>query len=196
MNTTRLVKISVLALLSYVLMLFELALPIFPGFLKIDIGDLPAILGAMLMGPVSGIFIELIKNLLHLIIQTSSAGIGELANFIVGIAFVVPIGIIFRRNQSIKGYLYGALAGCICMVLVAGFVNYFFLIPAYARIFGRTVQDFVVIAGNINKAVVDLRTLVLFAIVPFNVLKAVILLVVGYLMYKPLKFLFNKFGER
>lgn len=185
MDTSQMVKIGMLSAVSIVLMMFELALPIFPEFLKIDISDLPALIGAVAMGPVAGVLIELIKNVLHLF-KTSTAGVGELANFLVGVSLVLPIGVLYKKNKSFVGFVQGAVIGCIVMVLVACAFNYYILIPAYAVAFGAPIEAFVEIANKVNGAVVDLKTLIFFAVAPFNVVKAVVVAGIGYPLCKML----------
>ena len=142
MDTKQVVKIGMLSAVSIVLMMFELALPIFPSFLKLDISDLPALVGAVTMGPVAGVMIELVKNLLHLL-KTSTAGVGELANFLVGVALVLPMGICFKKHKNLLGYVQGVVLGTVCMVAVACVFNYYVLIPAFAVAFGAPVEAFV-----------------------------------------------------
>lgn len=185
-DTTKLVKIGMLSAVSIVLMMFELAFPIFPSFLKMDISDIPAIVGTVAMGPMAGIAIEFIKNALHLF-KTSTAGVGELANFLIGIALVIPIGVMYKRNHSLKNFILGSIIGACVMVLVGCVFNYYILMPAYAKAFGADIQDFVDIANAVTPMVVDLKTLILFSIAPFNLLKAVIVAPVGYLVCKVLK---------
>lgn len=185
LSTSSLVKIGMLSAVSIVLMMFELAFPIFPSFLKLDISDLPALVGAVTMGPLAGVLIELIKNILHLF-KTSTAGVGELANFLVGIALVLPIGICYKKQKTLGGFAVGALLGTITMVVVACVFNYFILIPAFSKAFGAPIEAFVSMAQAVNSNVVDLKTLVFWSIAPFNVLKAVIVSVIGYLVCKAL----------
>jgi len=178
-TTSSLVKIGMLGAVSIVLMLFKMALPIFPFFLKLDISDLPALIGAVTMGPLAGVLIELIKNILHLF-KTSTAGVGELANFLVGISLVVPIGICYKKKSDLGGFVIGAILGTITMVIVACIFNYYVLIPVYSTIFGMPIEELVKMVQAVNENVVDLRSMVFFAIAPFNVLKAVVVLLIGY----------------
>ena len=183
MDTSKIVKIGMLSAVSVVLMMFEFALPIFPSFLQIDISDLPALVGAVTMRPTAGVLIELVKNVLHLF-KTSTAGVGEVANFLVGIALVLPTGIIYKKQRNIAGFIMGVGLGCVLMVLTACAFNYYVLIPAYAVAFGMPVQAFVDIANAINSSVVDLKTLVFFAVAPFNIIKALLVGVIGYPLCK------------
>ncbi len=185
MDTSKLVKIGMLSAVSIVLMLFEVSLPIFPSFLKMDISDLPSLIGTIAMGPLAGVLIELIKNLLHLF-KTSTAGVGEVANFLVGIALVLPIGVYYRKNKSLKGFIIGSVLGCISTVIVACVLNYYVLIPAFSAAFGAPIEAFVGMAQAVNSKVVDLKTLVIWAIGPFNAIKTLLVAAVGYPLCKML----------
>ena len=186
LGTEKLIKIGMLSAISIVLMMFELSFPIFPFFLKMDLSDLPAIIGAVSMGPVAGILIELVKNLLHLF-KTSTAGLGEVANFLVGIALVVPIGFFYKKEKSVKNYIFGSILGTVLMVIVACLFNYYILIPAFAAAFGTNINEFVDIANKVNNSVVDFKTMIYFSIAPFNGVKALIVVSVGYILCKVLK---------
>ena len=190
-DTSKLVKIGMLSAVSIVLMMFEISFPIFPFFLKMDISDIPAIIGTVAMGPTAGVLIELIKNLLHLF-KTSTAGVGELANFVTGIALVIPIGVMYKKNHTVKNFIIGSVIGAILMAFVACVFNYYILIPAFAKAFGTDIQEFVNIANGVTPMVVDFKTLILFSIAPFNLLKAVIVAPIAYIVCKVLKPVFNR----
>lgn len=182
-KTERLVKISILSAIAYVVMMIEFPIPIFPEFLKIDLSDIPALLGAFSMGPVAGVIIELIKNILHAF-MTRSAGIGELANFIVGAALVFTSGIIYRRNKTKKNAIFSLFIGTIVMGIAAGIANYFILIPLYEKVLLFPVSAMVDMASKVTSLVTNLGTLVLFSIVPFTVLKGTIVSIIVFFMYK------------
>lgn len=193
-NTHNIIRVALLAAVGRVLMFLEFPLPVFPSFLKIDISDIPAVVGALSMGPTAGVIIEFVKNLLKLVTGTSSLGIGELANFIVGTAYVLPLGIIYNKNKSVKGFVLGALAGSILMIAAASLFNYYILIPVYSAVIFKTpIDTFVQMANKVNSLVTDFKTLIIFAVAPFNLIKAVIMSIVGVLMYKVLKPVLNKF---
>lgn len=190
-DTSKVVKIGMLSAVSIVLMMFEISFPIFPFFLKMDISDIPALVGTVAMGPLAGVLIELIKNVLHLF-KTSTAGVGELANFLTGIALVVPIGVMYKKNHTLKNFVIGSIIGACVMVVVACVFNYYILIPAFAKAFGTDIEEFVNIANAVTPMVVDFKTLIFFSIAPFNLLKAVIVAPVAYLVCKVLKPVFNR----
>ncbi|WP_291634992.1 ECF transporter S component, partial [Clostridium sp.] len=132
----KLIKISLLSVMAFLLMYIELPLPMFPEFLKIDISDLPALLGAFALGPVAGVTIELFKNILHGALATKTAFVGELANFLVGGVLVFVSGHIYKVRKSKGGAIAGLLTGVVCMSLFAAILNYFVILPLYETVLG------------------------------------------------------------
>lgn len=192
-KTNRLVKISILSTIALLLMVFaEVALPIFPDFLKFDISDVPAIFGAFAMGPAAGVAIEALKNVLHAIFKPGTMGLGELANFIVGSAFVYTAGMLYLRKKNKKHALLGLISGVIVMTLVAAVFNYFVLLPLYESILGFKITTVVSIAKNINPAINDLNSFILLSIVPFNLLKGIIVSIIVFVSYKSLSPVLHK----
>jgi riboflavin transporter FmnP len=181
------VKIGMLSGLGMILMLLDFPLPIFPTFLKFDLSDAPAVIGAFAMGPAAGVMIEFLKNLLKIIVRSNTGGVGELANFLVGVAYVLPLALVYQRHPNRKGVVWGSILAIFSGAFFAAVLNYFVFIPAYAVVLGYPVDAFVNMAAKINSAVVDLRTLVLFAIVPFNLLKGLIVAVSGLGLFKALQ---------
>ncbi|MFY9176136.1 MAG: ECF transporter S component [Caldicoprobacterales bacterium] len=177
------VKIALLSAIAFILMLLELPLPLFPAFLKIDLSDLPALIGGFALGPVASIIIQLIKNILHFIFKNDgTGGAGNLANFIVGISFTVPAAIIYIKNRTKKGALIGMVVGTISLIILASLANYFVLIPLYAKLYSMdVVMDLMTKANNF---IVDVKTYVIFAVVPFNLIKAIFTSVITLLIYK------------
>lgn len=186
-DTSSMVKIGMLSGLGMALMLLDFPLPIFPSFLKLDLSDAPAVIGTFAMGPVAGVFIELLKNLLKIVVKNNTGGVGELANFLVGIAYILPLGLIYQKYKNKKGVFIGCLISMFSMTLIAGILNYFIFIPAYSWVLGYPIDAFVGMAAKINSSVVDLRTLIIFAIMPFNLLKSLLISIVGFGLYKALQ---------
>lgn len=184
-STRVMVKISVLAVISMVLMFFDV--PIFPviPFLKLDLGDWPALVGAFAMGPMAGVLVQLVKNLLSLLIEGSSTGgVGELSNFIVGSIFVYTAGCIYFRNKTFKTAIIGSFVGVIAMATVASFSNYFVVFPMYSKVYGIPMESLLGMGAALNKNVVDLKTMMVFAIVPFNLIKGSVVSALTILVYK------------
>lgn len=181
-STNSLVKIALLSVISYILMLIELPVPLFPGFLKIDLSDMPALIGTFALGPAAGVIIELIKNLLHLITKTDTGGVGELANFIIGASLIIPAGVIYAKNRTKSSALIGMLLGTALMGIAGGLANYYILIPFYAKV--MPIEQIISWSASANGAITDLKTLILYAVVPFNLLKGIVISILTILIYK------------
>lgn len=179
------IKISLLSAIAFVLMFFEIPLPIFPSFLQIDLSDLPALLGTFALGPVSGVLIELFKNVLHIVFKGTQTGfVGEFANFMVGSIFVVTAGIIYKMRKSKKTAILGLIAGTVVMSLSASVLNYTVLLPLYAKIFKAPIEAFVAMGTAINSNIKTVKDLVLLSILPFNLLKGIVVSAVTIPVYK------------
>ncbi|MCI6084465.1 MAG: ECF transporter S component [Gemmiger sp.] len=177
---------AMLAAVATVLMFLDFSLPMFiPGFVKMDVSELPALLASFSLGPVYGVAVCLIKNLLNLIFHGSTGGIGELCNFLLGAAFVATAGIIYRRSKSRKTAVIGCLVGAAVMAVVSVPVNYFISYPVYAKMFGGI--DAILAAYQAINPNVDglLQCLVVFNL-PFTFVKGLLDSVLCFLIYKPL----------
>ncbi|MGI6538787.1 MAG: ECF transporter S component [Caldicoprobacterales bacterium] len=189
-STRNAVKIAMLSTVAFVLMLISFPLAaIFPPFLKLDISDIPALLGGFALGPMAAVLIELIKNLLHIFIRgTMTGGIGELSNFLVGSFYVVPASIIYIINKTRKNAIKGLIVGIISMTVIACFSNYFLVIPLYQK-FMPLDQ---IISSSPLPFVNDIKSFLVFAIAPFNLLKSSIASIVTMLIYKKLSPILHK----
>ncbi len=185
-NTKTMVKISVLGVISFILMFFEIPLPwLAPTFMKIDISDLPALIGSFAIGPMAGVIIQLLKNVLNVLIEGSTTGgVGELANFVVGSAFAYTAGFVYFKKKTFNRAVLGLVLGTIMMTIVITLANYFIMFPFYAKLFGMEIQTLVDMGAVINKNIVDLKSMMLIAVVPFNLLKGIILTAITLLIYK------------
>ena len=177
---------AMLAAVATVLMFLDFSLPMFiPGFVKMDVSELPALLASFSLGPVYGVAVCLIKNLLNLIFHGSTGGIGELCNFLLGAAFVATAGTIYRHSKSRKTAVIGCLVGAAVMAVVSVPVNYFISYPVYAKMFGGI--DAILAAYQAINPNVDglLQCLVVFNL-PFTFVKGLLDSVLCFLIYKPL----------
>lgn len=180
-----LVQIGMLSAIAVILMLFEFPLWFAPNFYKIDLSEVPVLIGAFSMGPIAGILIELVKILLNFIINgTITAGVGEAANFIIGCTLVVPAGIIYRSKKSRKGAIIGLIVGILVMAAVGAVLNAFVLFPVYGKAFDMPIDALVGMGTAVNASITNLSTFVLFAVTPFNLLKGVVVSIVTILLYK------------
>ena len=186
------VQIGMLAAVAVILMLFELPLPFAPSFYKLDFSEVPVLVGCFAMGPFAGALIELVKILLNFVMTgTSTAGVGEIANFIIGCALCVPAGLIYRSNRTRKNALIGMVAGTVLMAVIGGFINAFVLLPTYAAAFGMPIDALVGMGTAVNSHITNLTTFVLFSVVPFNIVKGVLVSVVVFLIYKKISPIFR-----
>ncbi len=193
-NTRVMVKISVLAVISFVLMFLEFPLLMLaPPFMKLDISDLPALIGAFAIGPMAGVIIEALKNLLNLLIEGSTTGgVGELANFVVGAAFVYTAGAVYYKNKNFKSAVIGLGLGTLVMTFVISVANYYVMFPFYAKLFGMKIDDLVAMGTQINSRIVDMKAMVIYSIVPFNIVKGIVLSALTILIYKRVSPLLQK----
>ena len=174
-RTKTIAQIGMLSGIAFVLMLFEIPLPFAPAFYEIDFSEVPVLVGTFAMGPLAGATIELIKIILNLAINgTITAGVGEFANFLIGCAFIVPAGIIYRKMHNKKGAIIGMISGTIIMTVLGCFLNAYLLLPTYAKAFQMPIDALVGMGTAINANITDLLTFVAFAVAPFNLLKGVL----------------------
>ena len=185
-TTKAMVKISILGVLAFVLMLFEMPLAwIAPPFIQLDISDLPALLGSFALGPVAGVIIQFLKNILKLVfVGIGTGAVGELANFIVGSTFAFTAGLIYLRKKTFKSAVIGLIAGTLVMSIVITIANYYVMFPFYAKLFGWPLEEFVNMGTAINENIVDLKTLMIYSIFPFNILKGTLVTILTVLIYK------------
>lgn len=189
-NTRYITQIAAMSAVAGVLMMFEVPLWFAPGFYKMDLSDLPALIGGFAMGPLAGMLIELFKVIISIVLGgTSTFFVGETSNFIIGCSFVVPASIVYKHIRSRKGAYTGMLIGTVVLASVGSAMNAFVLIPAYVKILGLPMEQIVAMGTAVNPAITSLSTLVLFAVVPFNLLKGVLVSLITALIYKKIRIL-------
>jgi len=194
LTTRTLTKTAVLSVIAFLIMyILEIPLWFAPTFLKMDLSDIPALIGAFALGPIAGVTIQLIKNILHIAIKgTTTMGVGTVANFVVGSAFVYTAGLVYYKKKSLKAAVIGMIAGTLVMTLIASLANHIFLLPFYAKLYGAPIEAFVDMAKAVNSYVTDYRTFILFAIVPFNLFKGVVISLVTLPLYKKISPILHK----
>ena len=187
MRTRNMVCVAMLAAVAVVLMLFEFPLPFLPPFYKIDASELPVIIGAFAMGPLAGVAIEFLKILLNLlIVGTTTAFVGEFANFLIGCSYVVPASMVYYYRKSKKNAVLGLALGTLCCAVVGCFLNAYLLLPAYSKAFHMEIEALIAMGTAANKAINSMLTFVLFATAPLNILKCGIVSIITMLIYKPI----------
>lgn len=184
--TTRMItQIGMLGAIATVLMLFEIPLPFAPSFYEIDFSEVPVLIGCFSMGPMSGALIELVKIILNFVINgTTTAGVGEAANYVIGISFCLPAAILYKRMKTKRGAVLGLAVGTIFMTVLGCFVNAYVLLPTYAAAFKMPVDALVGMGTAVNANITSLFTFVMFAVAPFNLLKGVLDSIIVLAIYK------------
>ena len=172
---------GMLSAVAFILQFFEFPIPLIPSFIKMDFSDLPALIGAFALGPVCGVLIELIKNLLHLTVS-QSGGVGEMANFLIAVGFVLPAGWIYKVNKTKKGAIIASLVGAACMAILSFPVNLFITYPFYEAFMPR--EAIIAAYQAILPSVKTLPQCLLVFNVPFTFVKAMISVVVTLIVYK------------
>lgn len=183
-NVRTLTKVAVLGGFSFVIMLIEFPLPLFATFLKLDFSDVPALIGAFALGPWAGVAVELMKNILHAVFRNETALIGEAANFLTGSIMVFTAGWFYSREKTFKRAVMGMVAGIVLMAVLMSFANYYIFIPLYQKLLHIPLDAIVQMGTAANKAIVDLKTLVVYSILPFNLLKGVVVSLITIMLYK------------
>ncbi|HOW22027.1 MAG TPA: ECF transporter S component [Sedimentibacter sp.] len=186
-NTKVITKVGILGAVATVLMLLEFPLWFAPSFYELDFSEVPVLLGAFALGPAAGAMIELVKILINFVVNgTDTGGVGEFANLLIGCSFIVPAGYIYKRNKSFKTAILGLVAGTITLAVMGALLNYYLLLPLYSKIYGYPLQAFIDMGNALNPAITDLKTFVLYAVVPFNLLKGITVSSIVILIYKKL----------
>jgi riboflavin transporter FmnP len=185
-NARMMTQIAMLGAVATVLMLFEFPLPFLaPPFYELDFSEVPVLIGAFAMGPLAGVVIELLKVLLNLVLNgTVTAGVGEFANFLMGCAFVVPAGLIYRKRKNKKRAVVGMVVGTICLVIASALLNAYVLLPTYGSALKMPMEAIVNMGHAIIPAIHDLLTFALFCVVPFNLIKGVVVSMLTLVLYK------------
>lgn len=190
-RTRTLTQIAMLGAVAGVLMNLEFPIPFLaPSFYQLDFSEIPVLVGSFAMGPVAGVLIELVKILVHLVTKgTLTAGVGDLANFIFGCAFVVPAGLIYRmrHTKSRSHAVFGMAVGTVLTTAAACLMNAFVLLPAYGKAFGMPIEAFIEMGAAVNASVDSLLGFVMLIIVPFNVFKYTLTSVIVFFIYKRIR---------
>lgn len=183
------VQIAMLSAVSAVLMMFEFPIPFLaPPFIKMDFSEIPVLVGTFAMGPLAGVVIELLKNILHFVTYgTTTGGIGELSNFFIGCAFAVPAGIFYRKRKTRKSAVLGMATGTLLMVIMGCLSNAFVMFPLYSVVMGIPMDSFIAMGTAIHPAIDNMVTFVVLCMVPFNLVKGIIISMITLLLYKRLK---------
>ena len=186
------VQIGMLSTIAIILMQFEVPLPFAPPFYKIDFSEIPVLIGCFVMGPLAGAIVELIKVILNVVISgTTTGGVGDIANFLIGCAMCVPAGMIYKKYHTRKSALAGMAVGTVFMTVIGCILNAYVLLPVYAKAFEMPIDALVAMGTAVNHSITSLSTFVIFAVAPFNLLKGVLVSFIVFLIYKKISPIFK-----
>lgn len=186
-TTQMLCFIGLFGALSTVLMLFKMPLFFAPAFMKLDVAELPAIMGSFMFGPLAGFCIVVVKLALNLLINgTDSMYVGELSNLLLSSIYVLSASCIYKRHKTKKNAAISLVVGTAATSFSALISNTFFIFPAYAVVYGLSMDKIVEMAGAVNPLVQDTFTMMLFSVLPFNIIKYGVVSVITFLVYKKL----------
>ena len=181
-NTRSIVMTALLGAVASVLMFFSFSVPFMPNFIKMDLSEMPALVAAFSMGPLSGAAVCLIKNVVN-VFSTTTAGVGELSNFLLGVAFVVPAGFIYKFKKNRLGALIGSLTGSVAMAVIGLPINYFVTYPLYIKM-GFPLDIIIGMYQDILPSVDGLLMCLIVFNLPFTLMRGIIDSALTFLIYK------------
>ncbi len=184
---------AIFACMAGVLMLVEIPLFFAPGFYKLDLSEMPILICTFYLGPVAGVAAELVKVLVKLLLNgTTTAFVGDFANFAVGCSFVLPASVIYHARPGRRTALVGMAAGTLVMTVFGSLFNAVYLLPKFAELYGIPMETIVSMGTAVNASITDAATLVLFAVVPFNLLKGIVVSALTFVLYKRISPILHK----
>ena len=192
MKVRSVVQIGMLSAIAIILMQFEVPLPFAPPFYKIDFSEIPVLVGCFVMGPLAGAVVELIKVILNMVISgTTTGGVGDIANFLIGCAMCIPAGMIYKKYHTKKSALVGMTVGTIFMTAIGCLLNAYVLLPVYAKVFELPMDALIEMGTAVNPSITGVSTFVVLAVAPFNLLKGVLVSLIVFLTYKKISPIFK-----
>ncbi len=184
--------VSMCASLAALLMLIEVPLLFLaPSFYKLDLSELPVVICGMYLGPTAAVLCEFIKILLKLLLKsTSTAYVGELANFLVGCALVIPACAIYHLRKSKKTAILGLTIGTLSLTIFGTLFNAFYLLPTFSELFGLPLDKIIAMGTSINSNIHDITSFVIISVAPLNLIKGVVISVLATILYKRVERIF------
>lgn len=187
LKTRTIAMVGMFSAIALILYLFDFPLPFAPEFYKVDLSELPILVGTFAFGPVAGVMMECCKVLLKLVVKgTTTAFVGDLANFMVGCSLILPASAIYEWKRTKKAAVGAVIAGSLCMTIFGTMLNAIYLLPTFSKLYGVPLEQFIAMGSAINSGITDLTTFVIFAVAPLNILKSGAVSILTLLVYKPL----------
>jgi len=188
-NTRKMAMIGMFSAIAMILHLFDFPLPFAPGFYKLDFSELPILVGTFAFGPAAGVMMEFVKILLKLLIKgTSTAFVGDLANFVIGCSFILPASAIYAFRKNKKSAVFACMAGTLIMTVFGTAFNAIYLLPAFSRLYGMPLEQLLAMGTAVNPLAKEgsIVSFVAACVAPLNLIKGVSVSIVTMLIYKPL----------
>lgn len=188
-STRKMAVTGMFSAIAMILHLLDFPLPFAPFFYRLDFSELPVLVAAFAFGPVTGVVTEAVKILLKLFIKgTSTAFVGDLANFVIGCSFILPASTIYYFKKSKKSAITGCIIGTLILTLFGTAFNAVYLLPAFSRLYGMPLESILAMGSKVNKLMTDgsIVSFVICCVAPMNLIKGGVVSVVTMLIYKPL----------
>ncbi len=188
-NTRKIAMVGMFSAIAMILMLFEFPLPFAPGFYELDFSELPILVGTFAFGPTAGVLMEFVKILLKLFIKgTSTAFVGDLANFVVGCSFILPASLVYAFRKNKKSAIAACITGTLVMTVFGTAFNAVYLLPTFAEMFHMPMDELLAMGAAVNPLMTEgsLLSFVAVCVAPMNLIKGVSVSLVTMLIYKPL----------
>lgn len=188
-TTRKVAMVGMFSAIAMILMLFEFPLPFAPGFYQLDFSELPILIGTFAFGPTAGVLMEFVKILLKLFIKgTSTAFVGDLANFVVGCSFILPASLVYAFRKNKRSAIAACITGTLVMVLFGTAFNAVYLLPTFAEMYHMPMDELLAMGAAVNPLMTEgsLFSFVAVCVAPMNLIKGVSVSLITMLIYKPL----------
>lgn len=188
---------AIFACMAGVLMTLEIPLFFAPGFYKLDFSEVPVLISTFYLGPVAGVACEFVKVMVKLLIKgTSTAFVGDFANFVVGCSFILPASIVYHAKPGKRSSIVGMAVGTLCLTAFGSLFNAVYLLPTFAELYGMPLDAIIAMGTAVNSSITSVTTLVFFAVVPFNLLKGVVVSLITFALYKRISPILHKGDDK
>ena len=186
-NLRRMTMAAMMGTIAFLLIFINFGVPFLSPVAEFDLSALPELIGGFILGPVGAVMIIVVKLGLKLAIQgTESMFTGEIQNFLLSVAYVLPAVLYYRRHRTKKGAAVGLALGAVISVIVAVFTNLYIIFPFYIKLYGMNWDGIVAMFSAVNPWIKDIPTMVAFSVVPFNLISRTITAVLAFITYKKL----------
>ena len=196
--TTRKVAVcGMFAAIAAVLMVLEMPVPFAPPFYGLDLSELPVLVGTFAFGPVAGVLIEFCKVVLKVLFKPSStAFVGELANFVIGCSYLLPASAVYLLHKTRKNAVIAVITGTLCMTVFGTAFNAVYLLPKFAQMFGMPMEAIIAMGTKVNPSIRSVTGLVVMAVAPLNLLKGCLISLITMLIYKKISPILKEGSKR